>query len=232
MSKTPRVCQAYRSPSQLAQWAVLSQSNWDSPAQAEFIRGFIRFISVLHLERVGVAYSLCLCDESSTSPVKCSYARGQPERCAGWCDLTWFELCSQHLLIYGQGALVAVWLYHTSGVKLHHIMPPQESLLSNVTQTHWRSPLCCVHYRQRDRKGDHGVGLLTRQNVTHTSHILGVCNPFGGVYWTVSLDLQEFIMIRPDGMIQRSMSLMLRFSFQNGFLLLCPGFCRIDTHTC
>lgn len=66
---------------------------------------------------------------------------------------------------------------------------------------------------------------------THPTYWVSV-TPSGGVYWTVSLDLQEFIMIRPDGIIQRSMSLMLRFSFQNGFLLLCPGFCRIDTHTC
>lgn len=200
---SPRVCQAYRS--RLEQGVVLRQSNWDSPAQADFIWGFIRFISVLHLEHVGVAYSHCLCDESSTSPVKCNYVRGRTERCAGWCDLTWIKLCSQHLLIYGQGALAAVCLYHTTGVKLHHIMPSQESLLGNVTQTHWRSPLCCVHYRQRDRKGIMRWGH-SQDKISHTSLIAGICYSFGGVYWTVSLDL-EFIMIRPDGMIRRNASL-------------------------
>lgn len=197
---SPRVCQAYRSRSWLAQGVVLRQSNWDSPAQADFIWGFIRFISVLHLERVGVVYSHSLSDESSTSPVKCSYVRGRTERCAGWCDLTWIKFCSQHLLIYG-----VVCLYHTTGVKLHHIMPSQESFLGNVTQTHWKVTSVLRTLQTEGQEGDHGVGLLTRQNFI-LSLISGICYSFGGVYWTVSLDL-EFIMIRPDGMIRWNTSL-------------------------
>lgn len=59
---------------------------------------------------------------------------------------------------------------------------------------------------------DKGVGQLTRQNVPHTGFLLSLLN--------ASFDLQEFVMIRADSMIQREHVIdLLYFGFQNGFSL-------------
>lgn len=146
---------------------------------------------------VGVAYGLCLCDESRTSPVKYSYVRGWAVWCAGWCDLMWLELRSQHLLIYRQGhtALVAVCLYQYNRSQI----TSHQAISRIFAVPPWRSTLCYVQNRQRDRERIKGWG----NSQDKMSHTLGFCYP----YWMLPLTYRSLSWSEQTAWFSGNMSL-------------------------
>ncbi len=80
---------------------------------------------------------------------------------------------------------------------------PVQQESNYITSSHLKN-LCCdtlkvnsvLRTEQTEGQGeDKGVGQLTRQNVPHTGFLLPLLN--------ASFDLQEFVVIRADSMIQR-----------------------------